>query len=199
TSTATTVAPTAGGGSPIHTRSFAQSCTLGGTHESTHHVHAGKRDHCSVTGARRRGDSGAADQCRPGAAELADESPHLCSQRYSPLDQINKANVKSLKIAYAVAIGGTSANESLQATPLAEDGFLYVTDQWGVLYKADGRSGDVGRIVWRMDPGQEKIGFANRGAALWGNFVISIANHPPRMIATDKESGKVVWETNLSD
>ena len=121
------------------------------------------------------------------------------SQRYSPLDKINKANVKPLKIAYAVAIGGTSANENLEATPLAEDGFLYLTDQWGVLYKIDGRSGDVGRIVWRMDPGQEKIGFANRGAALWGNFVISMANHPPRMIATDKESGKVVWETNLSD
>ena len=41
------------------------------------------------------------------------------SQRYSPLDKINKANVKSLKIAYAVAIGGTSANENLEATPLA--------------------------------------------------------------------------------
>jgi PQQ-like domain len=38
-----------------------------------------------------------------------------------------------------------------------------------------------------------------RGAALWGNFVISMANYPPRMIATDKETGKVVWETNLSD
>src|SRR5262249_15150321 len=38
------------------------------------------------------------------------------SQRYSPLDKINKANVKSLKIAYAVAIGGTSANENLEAT-----------------------------------------------------------------------------------
>ena len=33
------------------------------------------------------------------------------SQRYSPLDKINKANVKSLKLAYAVAIGGASANE----------------------------------------------------------------------------------------
>jgi alcohol dehydrogenase (cytochrome c) len=32
------------------------------------------------------------------------------AQRYSPLDQINKANVKSLKLAYAVAIGGTSVN-----------------------------------------------------------------------------------------
>jgi alcohol dehydrogenase (cytochrome c) len=29
------------------------------------------------------------------------------SQRYSPLDKINKANVKSLKFAYAVALGGT--------------------------------------------------------------------------------------------
>ena len=121
------------------------------------------------------------------------------SQRYSPLDKINKANVKSLKLAYAVAIGGTSANENLEATPLAEDGFLYVVDQWGVLYKIDGRSGDVGRIIWRMDPGQEKVPLANRGAALWGNFVITTANYPARVIATDKETGKVVWETNLND
>ena len=121
------------------------------------------------------------------------------SQRYSPLDKINKANVKSLKLAYAVAIGGTSANENLEATPLAEDGFLYVVDQWGVLYKIDGRSGDVGRIIWRMDPGQEKVPLANRGAALWGNFVITAANYPARVIATDKETGKVVWETNLND
>ena len=95
------------------------------------------------------------------------------AQRYSPLDKINKANVKSLKLAYAVAIGGTAINENLKSTPLAEDGFLYVVDQWGVVYKIDGRSGDVGRIVWRMDPGQEKLPLANRGAALWGNFVIT--------------------------
>jgi alcohol dehydrogenase (cytochrome c) len=121
------------------------------------------------------------------------------AQRYSPLNMINKDNVKDLRLAYAVAIGGTSANENLEATPLAEDGFLYIVDQWGVLYKIDGRSGKAGRIVWRMDPGQEKIDSANRGAALWGGFVITIANAPSRMIATDKETGKVAWETNLSD
>jgi alcohol dehydrogenase (cytochrome c) len=121
------------------------------------------------------------------------------SQRYSPLEKINTANVKSLKLAYAVALGGTAVNENLEATPLAEDGFLYITDQWGVLYKIDGRTGDMGRIVWRMDPGQEKIDAANRGAALWGNLVVSMANYPPRMIATNKENGRIVWETNLSD
>ena len=121
------------------------------------------------------------------------------AQRYSPLERINKGNAKDLKLAYAVAIGGTAANENLEATPLAEDGFLYIVDQWGVLYKIDGRTGKAGRIVWRMDPGQEKILAANRGAALSGDFVISVANHPPRMIATNKETGKVAWETDLSD
>jgi alcohol dehydrogenase (cytochrome c) len=98
------------------------------------------------------------------------------SQRYSPLERINKDNVKDLKLAYAVAIGGTAANENLESTPLAEDGFLYVVDQWGVLYKIDGRSGKAGRIVWRMDPGQENVPLANRGAALWGNLVVTVAN-----------------------
>src|SRR5579862_6055337 len=54
------------------------------------------------------------------------------AQRFSPLDKINRADVANLKLAYAVAIGGTSVNENLQSTPLAEDGFLYVVDQWGV-------------------------------------------------------------------
>src|ERR1700722_6394929 len=121
------------------------------------------------------------------------------SQRYAPLDKINTSNIKSLKLAYAVAIGGTSVNENLESTPLAEDGFLYVVDLWGVVYKIDARSGDAGRIVWRMDPGQEKMPDANRGVALWGNFVVSVANHPARLIATNKETGKVAWETNVSD
>jgi alcohol dehydrogenase (cytochrome c) len=121
------------------------------------------------------------------------------AQRYSPLARINRSNVKNLRLAYAVALGGTSVDENLESTPLAEDGFLYVVDQWGVLYKIDGRSGEAGRIVWRMDPGQEKLPLANRGAALWGNLVVTVANYPARVIATDKETGKVAWEANLSD
>src|SRR5882757_8128770 len=121
------------------------------------------------------------------------------AQRYSPLARINKDTVKNLKLAYAVALGGTAINENLQATPLVEDGFMYIVDLWGIVYKIDVRSGDAGRIVWRMDPKQEKFPLSNRGATLWGNFVISSASYPPRVIATDKDSGKVAWEANLSD
>jgi alcohol dehydrogenase (cytochrome c) len=73
-------------------------------------------------------------------------------QRFSPLARINKDNVKNLKLAYAVPLGGGAGNEFTNATPLAEDGFLYVTDSWNVLYKIDARSGDLGRIVWRKAP-----------------------------------------------
>ena len=121
------------------------------------------------------------------------------AQRFSPLDTINKGNVKNLKLAYAVAIGGTAVGENLQATPLVEDGFMYIVDLWGIVYKIDVRSGEAGRIVWRMDPKQEKFPLSNRGAALWGNLVISSANYPPRIIATNKDNGKVAWETNLDD
>jgi alcohol dehydrogenase (cytochrome c) len=117
-------------------------------------------------------------------------------QRFSPLTRINKGNVKNLKLAYAVPLGGGAGMEVIHATPLAEDGFLYITDGWGVLYKIDATSGDVGRVVWRMEPKQEQQA-TNRGAALWGNYVITAANYPARIIATDKITGKIAWETNM--
>src|SRR5215471_3848672 len=120
------------------------------------------------------------------------------SQRFSPLATINKSNVRSLKLAFAVAIGGTSGNENLVATPLVDDGFMYMADAWGVVYKIDVRSGARGDIVWKMDPGQEKIE-RNRGVALWGNLVISVTGRDGRVIATDKETGKIVWDRNLRD
>src|SRR5260370_13097841 len=48
------------------------------------------------------------------------------AQRYSPLDRVNKTNVKSLRLAYAVAIGGTSANENPESPPLAAAGLPYL-------------------------------------------------------------------------
>src|SRR4051812_23650827 len=120
------------------------------------------------------------------------------SQRYSPLDIINKSNVKNLKLAFAVPLGGTSGNEYVEATPLVDDGAMYITNVWGVVYKIDVRAGNLGRILWKMDPGQQKPD-RNRGVALWGNLVVSVAGYDGRVIATDQETGKVVWDKKLGD
>jgi alcohol dehydrogenase (cytochrome c) len=121
------------------------------------------------------------------------------SHRYSPLDRITKENVRRLKLEYALPIGNGDAGANLQATPLAEDGFLYVVEQSGALSKIDARSSEGGHVVWRMDPGGERPPLSNRGAAFWGNFVVTVANYPPRVIATDKETGKPFWSSDLSD
>jgi alcohol dehydrogenase (cytochrome c) len=119
-------------------------------------------------------------------------------QRFSPLSRINRDNVRNLRLAFAVPLGGQVGNGAIEATPLAESGFLYITDSSGVLYKIDATSGDAGRIVWTMDP-KQNVPLPNRGAALWGNLVIAPANGPARIVAADKDTGKVAWETNVTD
>src|SRR6266481_4974132 len=120
------------------------------------------------------------------------------AQRHSPLQAINKSNVKGLKLLFAVPLGGKSAGESLEATPLVDDGFMYMVDSWGIVYKIDVRSGTAGTIVWKMDP-KDANQDRNRGVALWNNLVISVTGYEGRVIATDKETGKVVWDKNLLD
>jgi alcohol dehydrogenase (cytochrome c) len=120
------------------------------------------------------------------------------SQRYSPLSIINKSNVKGLKLAFALPLGGKAGNEYTEATPVVDNGFMYITDVWGVVYKIDVRSGNTAPIVWKMDPGQQKPD-RNRGVALWGNLVISVTGYDGRIIATDSESGQIVWDKKLDD
>ena len=120
------------------------------------------------------------------------------AQRFSPLDTINRTNVKGMRLLFAVALGGTSKDDSLEATPLVEDGFMYMADSSGIVTKIDVRSGTAGPILWKMDPGQGKPD-RDRGVALWGNLVISVTGYDGRVIATDKETGRVVWDKNLLD
>ena len=47
------------------------------------------------------------------------------AQRFSPLAQIDRTSVRNLQLKYAIGIGGSAANESLEATPLVEDGFVH--------------------------------------------------------------------------
>ena len=120
------------------------------------------------------------------------------SHRYSPLAIINNIEREEPQARLRDAARRHSGNEYTEATPLVEDGFMYITDVWSVVYKIDVRSGTAGQIVWKMDPGVQKPD-RNRGVALWGNLVISVAGLDGRVIATDKETGKIVWDKNLHD
>src|SRR3984957_13876476 len=124
--------------------------------------------------------------------------PIFARSAHSPLAAINTSNAKSLKLLFAVPLGGKSAGESIEATPLVDDGFMYMVDRWGVVSKIDVRSGTIGKTLWKMDPKLDKQD-RNRGVALWGNLVISVTGYAGHVIATDRDSGQVVWDRDLTD
>src|ERR1044071_8006536 len=63
------------------------------------------------------------------------------SMRYSKLTQINRDNVKNLRMVWAMALGGMqdvgqNGPES-EVNPLIDNGFMYTTDGWGTIYQID--------------------------------------------------------------
>jgi alcohol dehydrogenase (cytochrome c) len=131
--------------------------------------------------------------------------------RFSQLKEINAETVKNLKPVFTVALsgfqsGGRYAHGNLEATPLVEDGIMYVPDGWGSVYAIDVTAGKKGVIKWKMDPGTDRAwagdvaccGVNNRGVALWKDKVISIALDG-RMFAINKATGEVVWERKIAD
>src|SRR5262245_33368181 len=106
------------------------------------------------------------------------------STRYSKLTQINRENVKNLRLVWAMALGGMQDvgqnGPETEMHPLVDNGFLYTSDGWGNLYKIDGRHADKGEFVWVTDPGVKHQGNVSRtrGIALWQHLVI--ANIPGR-------------------
>jgi alcohol dehydrogenase (cytochrome c) len=131
--------------------------------------------------------------------------------RFSLLKEINTETVKNLKPVFTVALsgfqsGGRYAFGNLEATPIVEDGIMYVPDGWGSVYAIDVTAGKKGVIKWKMDPGTDRAwagdvaccGVNNRGVALWKDKVISIALDG-RMFAINKATGEVVWERKIAD
>jgi alcohol dehydrogenase (cytochrome c) len=131
--------------------------------------------------------------------------------RFSLLKEINTDTVKNMRLAYTVALGGFQSGGryafgDLEATPIVEDGMMYVPDGWGSVYAIDLTAGRKGTIKWKMDPGTDRAwagdvaccGVNNRGVALWKDKIISIALDG-RMFAINKATGEVIWERKVAD
>jgi alcohol dehydrogenase (cytochrome c) len=132
------------------------------------------------------------------------------AQRFSPLNQINRDNVKNLHVAWTLQLGGVEgggiwSHGGLEGTPIVQNGFMYVTDGWGTVYKIDTGGGQA-KLLWKMDPKTDHdwagavacCGVDNRGVALSGNLVLS-HSLDGRLIATNKDSGEVVWQRQIAD
>jgi alcohol dehydrogenase (cytochrome c) len=125
------------------------------------------------------------------------------SLRYSRLTEINRDNVRNLRMVWALALGGMQDvgqnGPENETNPLVDNGFMYTSDGWGTIYKIDARHPSRGQFVWVTDPGVPHEGNTSRtrGIALWEDKVI--ANLPDgRVIAVNRDSGEIVWDRKVT-
>jgi alcohol dehydrogenase (cytochrome c) len=120
-------------------------------------------------------------------------------QRYSPLETLNKANVKNLVPAWAFSLGGEK-QRGQETQPLVYDGIMYITGSYSRLYAIDVNTGEE---VWQYDARLPEgilpcCDVINRGAALAGDKVI-FGTLDARIVALDAKTGDVVWRDQIDD
>ncbi len=116
--------------------------------------------------------AGGADVERP-AADWPEYGGDPGGQRWSPLDEIDRANVSRLDLAWTFRTGDLAAeppppkHATFQATPLLVDGALYVASPLGRVFALDP---ETGRERWRFDSklSNRRAGeYTTRGVATW--------------------------------
>jgi quinohemoprotein ethanol dehydrogenase len=113
-------------------------------------------------------------------------------QHYSPLTQINAANVASLGLAWFDDLPGNNT----ATVPVEVGGVLYIAYGLTVIRAYDVRSG---RMLWEYDShtGEKagarlRQGWGIRGLAYWNGKVYA-GTGDGRLVAVDAASGKEVW------
>lgn len=124
---------------------------------------------------------------------------NLFNQRFSPLTQLDRSNVKELKAVWRASLGGSGlgSQSSAQAQMLAHEGVLYVVTGEDDVFAI---SVDTGAVLWsyraNLDPKNVKVccGWDARGVGM-GDGKIFVGRLDNQVVALDQQTGKVVWTT----
>jgi quinoprotein glucose dehydrogenase len=123
--------------------------------------------------------TGSLAQSSPDARRSTDDWPYYGHDaggiRYSPLAQINRTNVSTLKVAWTFHVGdisdgsGHQKRSGLETTPILVDGTLYLTTAFNRVFALDP---ETGKQRWVYDPmvelaGDYGDGLINRGVTAW--------------------------------
>ena len=120
-------------------------------------------------------------------------------QRYSPMDTLNKSNVKNLVPAWAFSFGGEK-QRGQESQPLIHDGVMYVTGSYSRLYAIDMKTG---KELWQYDARLPEgilpcCDVINRGGAIYGDKIY-FGTLDARIVALDLKTGDTVWNKKIAN
>lgn len=110
---------------------------------------------------------------------------------HSPLAQINRDNVKNLRLAWVWAMNEGGASQPM---PLAHNGILYLVHTGNIVQALDGATGE---LIWEYRAGPDQGG-AMRNLAIYQDKVF-VTTSDARIVALDARTGERSWETRIAD
>lgn len=125
-------------------------------------------------------------------------------QRFSPLAQINRANINQLDLAWSFKF---STARGMEATPLVHNGVIYISTGWSHVHALDARTGEQ---LWHYDANVAKshlaktcCGPVNRGVALWqgdsgAELQVFFGALDGRLIALNATTGTENWSVQTT-
>ena len=124
----------------------------------------------------------------------------LDSWGYSPLDQVDRDNVDTLRMVWSRALGPGRQ----QGTPLVHDGVMYMPNPRDVIEAIDAVTGDL-KWVYRRDRPDDlgdyliaSLTDTNRNLAIYGTLIIDTSGDD-HVFALDATTGELVWDTEILD
>ena len=109
---------------------------------------------------------------------------------FSPLDQINTANVDSLSLEW---VWNMHEGDS-EPSPLVYNGIIYLINPGNVIQALDGKTGELIWENWAGPANRQDM----RNIAIYNDKIIQ-ATTDARLIALDARTGAQVWETAVAD
>lgn len=126
----------------------------------------------------------------------------LSNQRYSPLDQINRDNIRQVKAVWRAGLNSAlDFRHNNQAQPIVYDGVIYIVTGQNDVFAISVESGD---ILWEYRSGLNDsdafvcCGWVSRGVGL-GEGKVFVGRLDAVLMALDQRTGEVLWETKTGE
>lgn len=131
-----------------------------------------------------------ADMINPDPSDWLMMRGNYQAHSYSALDQVNRSNVKDLKLEWVWSMHEGAS----EPAPIVYNGVMYLINTSNIIQALDAATGE---LIWEHHGGSETREDM-RNISIYGDKIIH-ATTDARLMALDARTGEKIWETVIAD